>query len=204
MSDCACNYSDEDYRRLHQAHCETERRRAAYEEALTPSAETKRAYIAEFRFPLIHIDIHGRERTQNIDVPWTTIKEIMGAISRRAAVHLPADPASGEGEKQFFAESAKNSDGSGKELDAAIIEACGRIRDRDDAIAVVKAAPDARDAKIAKLQAALMSYVAFAAFRRGELGSLSEEMERVDAEARATLRFCDSNHGALNQAERGA
>ncbi len=47
----------------------------AYREALTPSGETKATYMGEF-----HI-IQGNRR---IPVPWTTIKEIMHAIKRRA------------------------------------------------------------------------------------------------------------------------
>lgn len=45
-------------------------------EALTPSAETKAAYMGEFRFQF------GEEFTPN--VPWTTIKEIMAAIRAQA------------------------------------------------------------------------------------------------------------------------
>lgn len=52
-------------------------------EALTPSAETKRAYIGEFsvRFPVFDDD--GNECFREINVPWTTIKEVMKAISGR-------------------------------------------------------------------------------------------------------------------------
>jgi len=50
------------------------------EAALTPSAETKAAYMGEFRF------IFG-EYTPN--VPWITIKEIMAAIRAYAAA-LPS------------------------------------------------------------------------------------------------------------------
>lgn len=38
-----------------------------------------------------------------------------------------------------------------------------------------------------RMDAALRAYVAFAAERRAELGSLSPEMEAVDAQARAAL-----------------
>lgn len=48
---------------------------ARLRDALTPSAETKAAYMGEFRFQF-------DEFTPN--VPWTTIKEIMAAILRQA------------------------------------------------------------------------------------------------------------------------
>ena len=54
-------------------------------EALTPSAATKAAYIGEFSF---YIDEQGDDQmcevTRKVDVPWTTIKEIMAAIRDRA------------------------------------------------------------------------------------------------------------------------
>lgn len=58
----------------------------ALKEALTPSGHTKAAYIGEFHF---HIEEQGEDEmcpvTRKIAVPWTTIKEIMAAISTRAA-----------------------------------------------------------------------------------------------------------------------
>lgn len=55
-------------------------------EALTPSADTKAEYIGEFSFD--H-EIYDLEKdcpiSTRIMVPWTTIKEIMAAILRRAA-----------------------------------------------------------------------------------------------------------------------
>jgi hypothetical protein len=53
--------------------------------ALTPSAETKIAYMSEFQFP------STIERTYNETVPWTTIKEIMAAICVRAALKGQTD-----------------------------------------------------------------------------------------------------------------
>jgi hypothetical protein len=47
-------------------------------EALTPSAETKAAYIGEFKFTAYEAD------EAFVTVPWTTIKEIMAAIMKRA------------------------------------------------------------------------------------------------------------------------
>ena len=56
-------------------------------EALTPSAETEAAYIGEFQIDsLIGYDKHGNELHHSVDVPWTTIKEIMAAIRERAAL----------------------------------------------------------------------------------------------------------------------
>jgi hypothetical protein len=49
---------------------------ARYRNALTPSEETKRAYMGEFQFRL------GEFPTVN--VPWTTIKQIMSAILANA------------------------------------------------------------------------------------------------------------------------
>lgn len=55
-------------------------------EALTPSADTKAAYIGEFSWTETSDDHRGHvTRT----VPWTTIKEIMAAIAARAAL-VPA------------------------------------------------------------------------------------------------------------------
>lgn len=60
----------------------------AYDEALTPSAGTKAAYLGEFSFTHEYsgFDDDGQEFDSSIDVlvPWTTIKDIMGAIKVRA------------------------------------------------------------------------------------------------------------------------
>lgn len=63
------------------------------EAALTPSADTKAAYIAEFSFTRTFSgpdpdDEDGEhvEQTETIVVPWDTIKEIMKAILARAAL----------------------------------------------------------------------------------------------------------------------
>lgn len=60
--------------------------------ALTPSGETKAAYIGEFKFDRSYTDENGDETSDEITVPWTTIKEIMAAISRRAAAALESKP----------------------------------------------------------------------------------------------------------------
>ena len=61
---------------------ELEQRLRALHEALTPSAETKAAYIGEFSFTIEE----GEYGSRIILVPWTTIKEIMAAIIGRAAL----------------------------------------------------------------------------------------------------------------------
>lgn len=58
--------------------------RDALREALTPSGATKAAYIGEFRMDFNEIDEFGEDRTVCLDVPWTTVKEIMAAILKRA------------------------------------------------------------------------------------------------------------------------
>lgn len=52
-------------------------------EALTPSAETKAAYIGEFQFDEESDDGRG---TATRTVPWTTVKAIMSAIRERAGL----------------------------------------------------------------------------------------------------------------------
>lgn len=71
------------------AHMEAgSRRMEALEEALRPSGETKAAYIGEFSltFPVAYTDEDGepQEEQRRVNVPWTTIKEIMAAIRSRA------------------------------------------------------------------------------------------------------------------------
>jgi hypothetical protein len=62
-----------------------EARVKALEEALTPSGDTKAAYIGEFRFRFSVHDSDGWG-DPSPNVPWTTIKEIMAAIRARAAL----------------------------------------------------------------------------------------------------------------------
>jgi len=57
-------------------------------EALTPSADTKAAYIGEFSFG-VTLTAGDEEDYRIIQVPWTTIKEIMAAISERAERSKP-------------------------------------------------------------------------------------------------------------------
>lgn len=52
-------------------------------EALTPSGETKAAYIGEFHFYVSTFDEDIR-----VAVPWTSIKEIMAAIKARAELSV--------------------------------------------------------------------------------------------------------------------
>ncbi|WP_395543413.1 hypothetical protein [Neotabrizicola sp. sgz301269] len=63
-------------------------------EALTPSGDTKAAYMGEFSFQSISTDEDGNEVAAKTYVPWTTIKEIMAAIRARAAI---AEAEKGEG-----------------------------------------------------------------------------------------------------------
>lgn len=65
---------------------------AALTEALTPSGDTKAEYIGEFSFPVCHLDEDGEEVWHPTPVPWDTIKEIMAAISARAARALHENP----------------------------------------------------------------------------------------------------------------
>lgn len=62
----------------------SEQRVKALEEALSPSAETKGAFMGEFSFPVEYTDRDGDEISYEEMVPWTTIKKIMKAISHRA------------------------------------------------------------------------------------------------------------------------
>lgn len=62
--------------------------REAWQEALTPSGDTKADYHGEFSFtiPQAQEDEFGEaiEVQQRVYVPWTTVKEIMAAILKRA------------------------------------------------------------------------------------------------------------------------
>lgn len=60
-------------------------------EALTPSGDTKAAYMGEFAFKQTHLDEFGDEHTVKTYVPWTTVKEIMAAIRERAGLTLLGD-----------------------------------------------------------------------------------------------------------------
>lgn len=74
---------------LAAAEAERDALRAALErtrEALTPSSVTKGAYMGEFRFWVPVMDEEGEEAELFIDTPWDTIKQIMAAISARAAL----------------------------------------------------------------------------------------------------------------------
>ena len=59
---------------------------ARMREALEPRGDTKAAYMGEFSVPLPDTDEDGNEVMRQINVPWTTIKQIMAAISARAAL----------------------------------------------------------------------------------------------------------------------
>ena len=53
---------------------------SAYRAALTPSSETKAAYIGEVEFKQDYTDEDGEEHVESILVPWTSMKEFMGLI----------------------------------------------------------------------------------------------------------------------------
>jgi len=53
--------------------------------ALTPSVETKAAYLGEFKYCAEQIDENGDTQPVTYYVPWPTIKEIMAAILERAS-----------------------------------------------------------------------------------------------------------------------
>ena len=52
--------------------------------ALTPSTETKSAYMGEFQFRFPAYDANGVERMFMLNIPWTAIKDIMSAIVAQA------------------------------------------------------------------------------------------------------------------------
>ncbi len=58
-------------------------------EALTPSGDTKAAYIGEFSMG-VTLRTRHEEETRSVQIPWTTIKEIMAAIRARATSETPA------------------------------------------------------------------------------------------------------------------
>jgi len=53
-------------------------------DALTPSAETKAAYMGEFSMPWPEQDEEGNEVVRSVNVPWVTIKQIMARIRQHA------------------------------------------------------------------------------------------------------------------------
>lgn len=61
---------------------------AKLREALTPSADTKAAYIGEFSFG-VTLRAGNEEAHRSVEVPWTTVKEIMAAILAHADESLP-------------------------------------------------------------------------------------------------------------------
>lgn len=73
-----CAATRKEFRALDSEISTLRARVASLEEALTASAETKYAYIGEFEFKC-HCG-------NPINVPWTTIKEIMAMIRARAAL----------------------------------------------------------------------------------------------------------------------
>ncbi|MEO3479440.1 hypothetical protein AAFO90_17375 [Phaeobacter sp. CAU 1743] len=62
-----------------------------YLEALTPSGDTKAEYMGEFSMGFPEFDENGEEVTRTINVPWTTIKDIMAAVRARAERRATAE-----------------------------------------------------------------------------------------------------------------
>lgn len=73
-----------DFFKLENDYAALRARVAKLEEALTPSAETKAAYMGEFSMNIPEFDDDGNEYIRPTNIPWTSIKEIMKAIARRA------------------------------------------------------------------------------------------------------------------------
>jgi hypothetical protein len=71
---------------LRDAYTNMRGERERLREALTPSAETKAAYIGEFKMRLHRRDECGDEYHEDVTLSWTVIKEIMTAISNRAVL----------------------------------------------------------------------------------------------------------------------
>lgn len=80
--DVAPEFTNECFHDLSLAHLRGKVERL--QEALTPTADTKSAYIGEFSFDIDDRDEDGEECSRNVIVPWTTVKEIMAAIRSRA------------------------------------------------------------------------------------------------------------------------
>lgn len=66
---------------------ELEARLASLLEALTPSGDTKAAYIGEFHMGIM-LRHRGQEDYRRVPIEWTTIKQIMAAICARAAADV--------------------------------------------------------------------------------------------------------------------
>jgi len=67
---------------------EAEHKLQELKEAVTPSADTKRAYIGEFTMRILEFDENGDEVFYTVDIPWITVKDIMKAIRKRATVSI--------------------------------------------------------------------------------------------------------------------
>ncbi len=68
-----------------------------FEAALTPSNETKAAYMGEFSLDFPEVDVGGNEVImRRINVPWTTIKEIMAYILAYAREQQQRTPDRGD------------------------------------------------------------------------------------------------------------
>ena len=64
---------------------ELETENARLREALTPSLNTKAAFMGEFAIDVVE-QVNGHEKLRKVQIPWTSIKEVMAAITSRAAL----------------------------------------------------------------------------------------------------------------------
>lgn len=60
----------------------------AYKDALTPSAETKAAYIGEIDWAEERIDEDGEGHLEAVTLPWTSMKEFMALIRGYAKANI--------------------------------------------------------------------------------------------------------------------
>jgi septal ring factor EnvC (AmiA/AmiB activator) len=59
---------------------EKDRELGAYKNALSPSSETKAAYIGEIEWTRSNINDDGEEELEILSLPWTEMKEFMALI----------------------------------------------------------------------------------------------------------------------------
>ena len=78
--------AEADRDRLAAANAALDAKVAGLVEALEPSAETKAAYMGEFYMGVTMSHPCLGEETRKVQIPWTTIKEVMAAIRARAAL----------------------------------------------------------------------------------------------------------------------
>ena len=60
----------------------------AYRNALTPSSETKAAYIGEIEWTREAFDENGESEIETLSIPWTSMKEFMAMIRGYAKANM--------------------------------------------------------------------------------------------------------------------